>query len=270
LIGVIPDLEQVAAIMREVARDELLSRFQALAKDEIWEKARGGTVTTADMESERRLKSALSEMVSGSVVLAEEEAEENPASIDCLQGDAPVWIVDPLDGTRNFAGGNDTFAMIVAYFDRGAVRAGWILEPVTGRMAVAAEGAGAWNDDGPLKASSSAPTEQQTGFLGNRIRRNEEVAARFGELVNLRCRGIEYMALASGRLDFAHYRSLKPWDHAAGDLIVREAGGYVAGFDSAARYQPAAPDYNGLLVASDENSWREIADLLRPAVAALG
>ena len=78
------------------------------------------------------------------------------------------------------------------------------------------------------------------------------------------------MSLASGALHFAHYRSLKPWDHAAGDLIVREAGGHVAGFDSVARYQPAEPDYNGLLVANDEPSWSEISELLRPAVAALG
>ena len=265
----IPDLEQVASIMREVAQDELLSRFQALAKAHIWEKPRGGTVTIADMESERRLKSALSDLVSGSVMLAEEDAEENPASIECLKEDSPVWIVDPLDGTKNYAAGKESFAMIVAYFDRGAVRAGWILEPATGRIAIAEEGAGAWSDEGPIKAAPSVPTAQQNGFLGNRIRRNEDVAARFGDLVNLRCRGIEYMALASGALHFAHYRSLKPWDHAAGDLIVREAGGHVAGFDSAAPYQPAHPDYNGLLVASDEPSWLEIAEFLRPAVAAL-
>lgn len=264
-----PDLEQVAAIMREIAQDELLSRFQALAKDDVWEKPRGGTVTIADMESERRLKSALCDLVPGSVVLAEEEAEGNPAAVECLKGDAPVWIIDPLDGTKNFAAGKDGFAIIVAYFVQGAVRAGWILEPVTGRIAIAEEGAGAWNNEGPLTAASAAPTEHQTGFLGNRIRRNEDVTARFGNLVNLSCRGIEYMALASGALHFAHYRSLKAWDHAAGDLIVREAGGHVAGFDSRARYQPADPDYNGLLVAADERSWLEIADVLRSAVAAL-
>lgn len=265
----IPDIDQVAAIMRDVADEELLSRFQTLANDDIWEKPRGGTVTTADLASERRLKAALSDLVAGSVVLAEEEADENPAVMDCLAGEAPVWIVDPLDGTKNFAAGKDAFAMIVAYFYRGAVRAGWILEPATGRLAIAAEGAGAWTDEGPLTASSSIPTEQQTGFLGNRIRRHDGLAPCFGELVNLRCRGIEYMALASGDLHFAHYRSLKAWDHAAGDLIVREAGGHVAGFDSEARYRPADPDYNGLLVASDARSWAEIADLIRPAVAAL-
>jgi fructose-1,6-bisphosphatase/inositol monophosphatase family enzyme len=265
----LPDIEQVASIMRSVAQDELLSRFQALAADDVWEKTRGGTVTVADMESERRLKSALGDLVSGSVVLAEEEAEDNPDAFGCLIEDAPVWIVDPLDGTKNFAAGKNVFAMIVAYFHRGAVRAGWILEPATGRMAIAEEGAGARNDNGPLVAATSVPTGQQTGFLGNRIRRNENIADCFGDLVNLRCRGVEYVALASGTLHFAHYRSLKPWDHAAGDLIVREAGGHVAGFDSATRYQPANPDYNGLLIASDKRSWLEIVDLLRPAVAAL-
>ena len=265
-----PDLDQVTALMREIAQDELLSRFQALAKDEVWEKSRGGTVTVADMESERRLKSALLGLQPNSVVLAEEEADEHPELINCLNEDAPVWIVDPLDGTKNFAAGKDAFAVIVAYYLDGAVRSAWILEPATGRVAVAEEGSGAWNDEGPIKAAEPLPRGEQTGFLGNRIRRNEDIVSSFGKLVNLRCRGAEYIALAEGGLHFAHYRSLKPWDHAAGDLIVREAGGHVAGFDSLVRYNPANPDYNGLLVASDEESWEEIASLLRPAVAALG
>jgi fructose-1,6-bisphosphatase/inositol monophosphatase family enzyme len=264
-----PDPEHVASIIRDVAQEVLMPRFRDLRKDEIWQKPRGGTVTAVDMESERRLKQILSDLVPGSVVLAEEDAEENPEVIGCLTEDAPVWIVDPLDGTNNYAAGKEAFAVIVAYYHRGAVRAGWILEPATGYIAIAEEGAGARNETGPLKAASFAPSNQQTGFLGNRLRRNESLTEQFGDLVNLRCRGVEYMALASGSLHFAHYRSLKPWDHAAGDLIVREAGGHVAGFDSVSRYKPSEPDYNGLLIASDERSWDAIAELLRPAVAAL-
>lgn len=265
-----PDPEKVSRIMRDIAEDELLPRFKTLAEGDVWEKERGGTVTIADLESERRLKQALTDLVPGSLVLAEEDSEENPHTHEYLNEGAPVWIVDPLDGTKNFAAGKDQYAMIVAYYEQGAARAGWILSPSTGHMAIAEEGAGAWSGDGPLKAAPSAPVGDLTGFLGNRIRRNEEIAAQFGELVNYRCRGFEYVALASGDLHFAHYRSLKPWDHAAGDLIVREAGGHVAGFDSTALYEPARPDYNGLLVAGDEASWTEIADILRPAVAALG
>ncbi|MBT5457374.1 MAG: inositol monophosphatase [Rhodospirillaceae bacterium] len=263
------DPQRVASVMREIAQEELLPRFKTLARNDVWEKERGGTVTVADLESERRLQQALTDLVPGSLVLAEEDAEENPEAIQYLNQAAPVWIVDPLDGTKNFAAGKDQYAMIVAYYDRGAVRAGWILSPSTGHMAMAEEGAGAWSDDGPLKAASPTPLGETTGFLGNRIRKIEGVAGRFGDLVNHRCRGYEYVALASGDLHFAHYRSLKAWDHAAGDLIVREAGGHVAGFDSEALYEPANPDYNGLLVASDEASWNEIVEILRPAVATL-
>lgn len=264
-----PDLHKVSRIMRNIAEQELLPRFQSLAEKDVWEKERGGTVTVADLESERRLKEALMALVPGSVVVGEEETDETPETLERLTETAPVWIVDPLDGTKNFAAGKEQYAMIVAYYDKGAVRAGWILSPSSDHMAMAEEGAGAWNDDGPLRTATSAPVVDQTGFLGNRIRKNDHVTAQFGELVNFRCRGYEYVALARGDLHFAHYRSLKPWDHAAGDLIVREAGGHVAGFDSAALYEPAKPDYNGLLIASDEKSWTEIAEILRPAVAAL-
>ena len=265
-----PDPDKVGRIMREIGAEELLPRFRMLADKDVWEKERGGTVTVADLESERRLKQALTDLAPGSVVLAEEEAENNPHIHDYLNEAAPVWIIDPLDGTKNFAAGKDQYTMIVAYFHNGAVRAGWILSPGADRLATAEEGAGAWDNDGALKAASPKPLSDAVGFLGNRIRRNEDVTTRFGELVNHRCRGYEYVALAAGDLHFAHYRSLKPWDHAAGDLIVREAGGHVAGFDSRTRYEPARPDYNGLLVANDETSWNHIAEILAPAVAALG
>jgi fructose-1,6-bisphosphatase/inositol monophosphatase family enzyme len=256
--------------MREVAEGELLPRFRCLASEEIWEKERGGTVTVADMESERRLVAALTDLVPGSVALGEEDAHANPAAFDRLNEDAPVWIVDPLDGTKNFAAGEDSFAMIVAFFHKGAARAGWILAPISDRLVMAQEGAGAWSGDRPLRVRTGDPVGRMSGSLGTRLRRNAALLENFGTVTNLGCCGIEYMSLADGDLHFAHYRRLKPWDHAAGDLIVREAGGHAAGLDSEARYQPASPDYNGLLLAGDRESWDEVAALLRPAVAALG
>ena len=266
----LPDCSRVAAIMREVAAAELLPRFRQLAQKDVWVKERGGTVTVADMACERRLVGALKDLVPGSVALAEEEADENPASFDRLHGEAPVWIVDPLDGTKNFADGTDRFAMIVAFFHGGAVRAGWILAPISGRLVMAEEGAGAWTEEGPAHVGCAEPVDRMKGSLGSRLRRNKSLTGNFGKVSNLGCCGVEYIALAEGELHFAHYRRLKPWDHAAGDLIVREAGGHAASLDSAAPYRPAAPEYNGLLLACDRDSWEEVAALLRPAVAALG
>ena len=88
--------------------------FGVLAKDDIWEKPRGGTVTIADMESERRLKAALGDLVPGSVVLAEEDAEENPG-FDRVPERRQSGL-DPSirwTGPRNYAAGKDSFAMIV-------------------------------------------------------------------------------------------------------------------------------------------------------------
>jgi len=269
--AVFPDLSAVAAIMRDVADSELIPRFNRLASGEVWKKDSGGTVTVADMASERKLVAALTELVPGSVALGEEDADANPAVFERLREDAPVWILDPLDGTANFAEGSSRFAMIVAYFHRGSVRAGWILEPMTGRLAMAREGAGA-TDGGraSLRTASTVPLAESSGSLGTRLRRNGDLIARFGEVTNLHCCGIEYIALARGEIHFAHYRRLKPWDHAAGDLIVREAGGHAAGLDSETPYMPAEPERNGLLLACDRTSWDRVATVLRPAVAALG
>lgn len=266
----LPDCSRVAAIMREVADSELLPRFRRLGSEEIWRKERGGLATVADMESERRLAAALTALLPGSVVLAEEDADAHPDRFERLREDSPVWIIDPLDGTKNFAEGRENFAVIVALFHRGAVRAGWILAPITGALAMAEEGGGASIDGRPLRLGSGGPVESMTGSLGNRLRRDAKLVEEFGGVTNLGCCGVEYMALATGDLDFAHYRRLKPWDHAAGDLIVREAGGHAAGLDSAMPYRPADPDYNGLLLARDRRSWNAVAELLRPAVAALG
>jgi fructose-1,6-bisphosphatase/inositol monophosphatase family enzyme len=266
-----PDLAAVAAIMREVADGELIPRFNRLAADEVWEKDGDGTVTVADMASERRLVAALTGLVPGTVALGEEDAYVNPAAFERLREEAPVWIVDPLDGTSNFARGSNRFAMIVAYFQGGAVRAGWILEPMSGRLAMAEEGAGARDGaDAALRTADAVPLERASGSLGTRLRRDDSLTARFDEVTNHRCCGIEYMALARGDIHFAHYRRLKPWDHAAGDLIVREAGGHAAGLDSETPYSPADPEYNGLLLACDRTCWNLVARVLRPAVAALG
>lgn len=245
-----------------------MPRFRQLAEGEVWEKRPGNVVTVADTESERRLRSALTALVPGSVTLGEEEAEAGESVLERLRGEAPVWIIDPLDGTSNFAAGKSRFAVIVAYAVGGFARAGWILDPVNDRLASAEEGGGAWLDGTRVRVTSPATIGQMRGSLGGRLRRNATLCAHFGAIFNAGSCGIEYIELAGAGLDFAHYRRLKPWDHAAGELIHREAGGYATCLD-ARRYMPAAPGDGGLLLAPDRESWHAITDILAPAVAAL-
>ena len=264
----LPDIEAVAAIMRDVAATEIRPRFRQLTDDHIRRKESGGLVTTADIESERRLGQALTGLLPGSVVLGEEAAEDNPRAFDCLEGDAPVWIVDPVDGTNNFAAGNPDYVVIIALATGGVVRAGAILAPETGVLITAEEGAGTWCEGHRLQPGEAQERATLKGSLGRRLRNQDEVQGVFGSTETVGSCGVEYMRIALGELDFSHYRGLKPWDHAAGDLIVREAGGMV-GYIDEARYQPGESHRHGLLSARSAACWRDVVSVLTPALEKL-
>src|SRR6266851_1533972 len=132
------DSERVAELMRETAAAELTPRFRMLAKEDIRLKRPGDFVTVADELSEQRLASGLAKILPGVPVVGEEAAERDPGLVDLIArpGEA-CWIVDPLDGTANFAAGKDRFAMIVCLVQDRAAVAGWILDVPRQQMAVA-------------------------------------------------------------------------------------------------------------------------------------
>jgi len=270
-----PDLaDPVADLMRRVAAEEILPRFRSLAAHEIAEKAPGDLVTAADHASEARLEAELSALLPSSVVVGEEAAAADPTVLGRLGLAAPVWVIDPLDGTANFAAGTACFAVIVALVERGATRMGWILDPIGGRIAWAAAGEGAYVREGEgtprrLRMPEPAPIGTMTGSAGRRIRRRVEdwrVADRpdLPRLVHWGCVGQEYLALATGALQFAQYGNrLKPWDHAAGVLIHAEAGGHAAMAADGSPYAPTPNVREGRLrLAPDPATWRALAPIL--------
>ena len=147
------DRDAVAALLREVAASEVLPRFRNLAKADVRAKTSAqDLVTLADLEAERVLTARLPALLPGSVVVGEEAAYADPRVLERLDGETPVWVIDPVDGTANFSAGRPTFAMIVALVDRGQTVAGWILDPLHDRMALAERGAGAWLGDTRIQA----------------------------------------------------------------------------------------------------------------------
>ena len=265
----IPDPAQVSAALRSVARTEILPRFRNLADAERWEKKPGSWVTVADTAAEAALVSHLVGIVPGSTVIGEEATEETPALLLRLKEDRPVWLVDPVDGTANFAAGKSTFAVMAAFVVGNQTQAGWIYDPLNDAMYWTVAGQGAWCNDQRLSAAQPAAFEQMVGSLGYRARRDEALVARFARVENLACCGIEYSKLGRGEFHFAHYRRLKPWDHAAGALLHREAGGYSACLDGTP-YRPdrMQDDGDGLLLAPDEATWRHLAAVIQPVLQA--
>jgi fructose-1,6-bisphosphatase/inositol monophosphatase family enzyme len=249
------DLKTVADFIRETARLEIVPRFRALRPEEIREKKPGDFVTVADLAAERRLTQLLGDAMPGSVVLGEEAMAQDPARLDLLAGEAPVWVIDPLDGTGNFARGQVGFAVIVARVERGAVRAGWIYDPLGDVMAMAEAGGGAWSAGKRLAVAAETEPQLMRGAAYGRTKaglRASKVLADSGRIAGLRnlgCSGLEYLEVVLARTHFSlHSRSL-PWDHAAGMLITAEAGG-VAGFLDGTAYDPRITDRPVLAAAN--------------------
>ena len=266
----LPDSEDVIRLMENVAAREIVPRFRRLADHDITEKNPGDLVTTADIEAERALARGLQPLVPGSLVVGEEEAGRDPSILAALAGPQPVWLVDPLDGTNNFAHGKPRFAVIVALCQDGKVSPGWIHDPLGGITAWAVAGEGAWlrEADGlrRLSAAAPAPVAEMEGSLGRGLkkrlteRRDAGDAEIPSRMVRYRCVGHEYVELARGRLHFARYGGrLKPWDHAAGVLLHREAGGFGALVEGPAPYSPLPGIVGGtLLLAPDANAWNAL------------
>ncbi|GAA3810919.1 inositol monophosphatase family protein [Streptomyces phyllanthi] len=226
-------LTDVEEAVRKAAAAEIMPRFRRLAAHEVDQKSGPhDLVTDADRKAELYLTEALTELLPGSVVVGEEAVHANPASYEAIRGEAPVWIVDPVDGTRQFVHGNDGFCTMVALAEGGVVQASWIYAPALDRIAVAVRGRGAALDGEPLRAGSPVPgddlrvamshpdytTEEQKRDLLSLC--TEGVAAR-----PCGSAGLEYLAIARGELDATAFSWEAAWDHAAGLLLVEESGG---------------------------------------------
>jgi fructose-1,6-bisphosphatase/inositol monophosphatase family enzyme len=266
---IMPDSDKVAAAIRETAAEDILPRFQRLEQHEISEKNPGEVVTIADIEAEHRLTRLLSDILPGSTIVGEEAASKNPEILKQLQGGGPAWLIDPVDGTANFAEGQRTFGVIICYLVDGIARAGWIYDPCSGKMAVAIAGEGAWHDGERMKSAAAVPLERMIGMLNvgyfpdNQRKAVREAAKSFEKTHSYRCAAHDYLALAGGAKHFSLYRRLWPWDHAAGVLLLAEAGGYTARLDG--RTYQATGREEGILSVSDRESWERIKNFLNGA-----
>jgi len=256
-------MDTVAALLREVAAAEVLPRYRNLSQADIRTKSSAqDLVTQADIEAERVLTERLSALLPGSAVVGEEAAFDDPATLNRLSDDGPVWVIDPVDGTANFSAGRPTFAMIVALVVGGETVAGWILDPLSDRLAAAEKGAGAWMAGQRVRVRDpDLPLARLEGSAYGP--RAKALKGRVGRLVGLGSAAHSYLRLLAGRFQFAAYSRLMPWDHAAGVLLWQEAGASARLLDGT----PYAPrlQRGDLLMASSEALWQELAALLRAA-----
>lgn len=191
-------------------------------------------VTDADRRAEERIVSFLQQESPHCGILAEER-DEIPGR------ETTRWILDPLDGTTNFAHGYPFFCVSLALEQSGKTMWGAVLDPLRDEMFSACNGKGAHCNGAPIQVSGTRQLDRAmlcTGFPYDVHDSNEDNLDHFAHLIKkaraIRRDGaaaLDLCYVAVGRFDGFWEMKLKPWDMAAGNLIVREAGGRVSGFD---------------------------------------
>jgi len=266
------DLDDLVDILRRAAKDEIMPRFARLDPADVKVKSHASDfVTVADEAAERAIEAAARSRFGDFLFVGEEAMERDPHLCDGLATAPRALVVDPIDGTFNFANGIPAFAVIAAIVEHGVTVAGAIYDPVRDDTVVAFAGGGAHllRADGartPLRVASPRPLAEMHGSISwayapepLRSRLLSGMAGVWGAY-NYRCGGQEFRLLAAGGAHFGYHHKLSPWDHAAGELIHREAGGHAAHVDGS----PYAAHHRdgGLLLAPDAASWDELRTLL--------
>ncbi|MEM9233032.1 MAG: inositol monophosphatase [Pseudomonadota bacterium] len=255
-------IDQVQALMREAAGTLILPRYQRLAQDEIDTKTSPtDLVTVADREAEEWLTPRLMELLPGSVVVGEEAASADRSVLNRLHGEAPVWLVDPVDGTANFVDGKREFGVMVALVERGVTLAGFIYAPVEDVMAVAMAGQGATLDGAALRGRQNISFDGAFGDYSSKYVEpplREHLLAAVKASAGTRsghCSAYAYLDAARGRVDYVLQYLMSPWDHAAGTLLVTEAGGAARFLDNGEAYSPIPRAARAALIVGDAGRW---------------
>jgi fructose-1,6-bisphosphatase/inositol monophosphatase family enzyme len=233
-----PDIDAVTALIAEAVAELMLPRFGHLRAEDVRSKASvsdpGDLVTVVDREMEERLTRGLKALTPSAVVVGEEAVHKTPGLLAHVGGDDPLWLLDPLDGTRNFSRGNADFGVLLAWVTGGLVRAGWLVLPARNETFVAETGSGAFRNGVRIEVPADPPPEPSRGSVYVRFMPESLTAAitqagagHFQPLVECGCAAVEYTNVLEGRKEFALYYRLLPWDHAAPALILAEGGGCV-------------------------------------------
>ena len=248
-------------LLRDVTRKVILPRYQKLAEHEVTAKLADDVVTVADHESEAMLAEGLARIADLPVV-GEEAAFADESVFERLSGDC--WIVDPLDGTRNFAKGQPPFGILIAMASGGEAHTGWIYDCLTDRFCSAERGKGAFLNGERIVARPTGEDPPVAAFSllfmdeAKRAAMRAEVAPYY-RLVDVPwCAAEQYPRLALGVNDVSIFERTLPWDHAAAALWLNEAGGKCARVDGSP-YRVDRWREKGLIGAVSPQLWEAMA-----------
>ncbi|WP_299496945.1 inositol-1-monophosphatase [uncultured Shewanella sp.] len=224
-------MQTIAVRAARAAGQTIVRAFAELDRIEVSSKGINDYVTNVDKEAESTIVYQIRKAYPDHTIIGEEKGENRVGNSDY------VWIIDPLDGTNNFVRGIPHFAVSIAMQFKGKTEVAVVYDPIRDELFSAVRGKGAKLNDFRIRVNKSTDFNNAiigTGFPFKAKQHTETYMNMFSEVfsqcADLRRAGsaaLDLAYLGAGRLDGFFEIGLKPWDIAAGDLIVREAGGTV-------------------------------------------
>lgn len=231
------NIEQLKEIVITASQTELLPRFNSVTRNY---KADGSIVTEADLIMQDCLTKALQQAYPDIELLGEEMSAEQQQAL--LSSGKPLWCLDPIDGTSNFAAGVPYFSVSLALIENGTVTFGLVYDPVRDECFTAQIGHGATLNKQALTSVPSNLPLKRTIALIDFKRLTPELATQlvteipYGSQRSLGSIALELCWIAAGRGHIYIHGNQQLWDYAAAQLILSEAGGYACTFDGEALF----------------------------------
>jgi len=255
----LPKLQTLEDIIRQVAKEEILPRFNRVSYEV---KDDGSLLTEADLSADKRICDALADLYPQIAFLSEEmEVFEQEELLNTAEN---LWCLDPLDGTSNFAAGIPLFATSLALFVKGEVQIGITYDPIRDEMFSAIKGQGAWLNGEPLVCHASGFAMNKTIAIVDFKRLKPKLVQRllnhapYKSQRNLGSCVLEWAWMAANRGHLYLHGGMKLWDLAAGTLILEEAGGHACTLDGENVFRPAM-NPRSVLISPDKklfDAWK--------------
>jgi len=250
----------VAIKAARAAAGILKENFGKLSSSDIREKSQNDFLTFVDETSEQMIIRTIQQAFPAHAILAEESGHSDQTS-------EYEWIIDPLDGTKNYISGIPVFAISIGLRYRGQMELGVVLDPIRGDIFHAVRNQGAYHDGQKMKVSQRSDLTGCLIATGFPFKRKEILANYLDSFkdIFLNCSGVRRMGaaaldlayLAAGRFDAFWEVGLSPWDMAAGSLLIEEAGGSLSDFWGKDRYLE-----NGYILASNGRVHEKLLNLI--------
>jgi fructose-1,6-bisphosphatase/inositol monophosphatase family enzyme len=261
--------EDVLDLLYENAEKNILPYFQRLQDDQIsTKKHEGDLVTVADVASEEFLTDKLSKLLPDSLVVGEEAVSKDESVLKTFDSDKPIWIIDPIDGTFNFANGRSRWGVFVSLAYKGEVVFANMFNLLGDELIFAYKGEGThhWTkaDDALNQIQLSKPDKPYKDYAGHvggaQAWHFKALNGLCGHFENIRCSLHDAYDFLNGEIDFNFHKATTPWDHSGPYLTVTEAGGLFRIGRKKIPFEPHMMGEGYVLMTYDDDSWDALGD----------